>query len=113
MYLTGIFPHCSASGHEYLLVGYNYDVNSIFVEPLLNSRKNIADGLENINQQIKTSVVQPHTYVLYNEVYNTLKKFFEKYTVNYQLVPPHSYQAKNQNTRFRYSGTISRLEYLL
>ena len=31
---TGIFPHCSASGHEYLLDGYNYYANAILVEPL-------------------------------------------------------------------------------
>ena len=34
MYLTGIFPHYSPSGHEYLLVGYKYDANTILVEPL-------------------------------------------------------------------------------
>ena len=36
MYLKVIFPHCSASGHEYLLVGYKYDTNAILVEPLKN-----------------------------------------------------------------------------
>ena len=34
MYLTVIFTHCSASGHEYLLVRYNYEDNAIFVKPL-------------------------------------------------------------------------------
>ena len=64
------------------------------VEPLKNRQaKNIADGWDNIDQQFTTVVLQPHTYVLDNEVYNTLKKAFERYTDNYQLVPPHSNQA--------------------
>ena len=51
MGLTGIFPHCSTSDHEYLLVGYNYDSNDIWVEPLKNCQaKAIADGCNNINQ---------------------------------------------------------------
>ena len=42
--LTGIFSHCSASGHEYLLVRYSYDANKILVEPLKNLQTNtIAD----------------------------------------------------------------------
>ena len=45
MELTGRFPNCSASGHEYLLVGYNYYANSILVEPLKNRQeKTIAEG---------------------------------------------------------------------
>ena len=39
MYLTGIFPHRSDSGHEYLLFGYNYDANAILVEPLKTASK--------------------------------------------------------------------------
>ena len=89
MDLTGRFPHCSSSGHEYLLVGYNYYANAILVEPLKKRQaKTIAEGWENINQQFATSGVQPHTYVLDNEVSNTLKRASEKYTVNHQLVPP-------------------------
>ena len=82
MDLTGKFPHCSASGHEYLLLVYNYDANAILVEPLKNRQaKTIADGWENINQKFATAGVQPNTYVLDNEVSNTLNKAFEKYTV--------------------------------
>ena len=32
MYLMGRFIHCSDSGHAYLLVVYNYDVNAILVK---------------------------------------------------------------------------------
>ena len=39
--------------------------------------------------------MQPHTYVIYNEVSKKLKRACEKYTVNYQLVPPHSHRANN------------------
>ena len=34
MDLIGRFSRCSDSGHECLLVGYNYDTNAILVEPL-------------------------------------------------------------------------------
>ena len=77
--LTGRFPHCSARGHEYLLVGYNYDVNSILVEPLKNRQaKNISDIWDNINKQFSTEGVQPQTYVLDNEAPKTLNKSFKK-----------------------------------
>ena len=94
MDLTGIFPYCSAIGHEYLLVGYNYDANEILFKPLKKRQtKTITEGWEKINQQFVAAGVQPHTYVLDDEVSNTLKRAFEKYIVNYQLVPPHSHRA--------------------
>ena len=94
-YLTGSFTHCSASGHDYLLVRYNYDANEILVEPLKELQvKTIAEGWENINQQFATARVQPHTHVLDNEVSNKLNRSLEKYTINYLLVPPHSHWAK-------------------
>ena len=90
--LTGRFPKYSSSFHEYELVGYNYDVNSILVEPLKNRQsKNIIDGWDKINQKVSTEWVQPHTDVIGNEASKTLNKSFEKYTVNYQLVPPYSH----------------------
>ena len=101
MDLTGIFPHNSASGHEYLLFGYNYDANAILVVPSKNCQeKTITDRWENINQHSATAVVKPHTYVIDNEVTNALKREFEKYTVNYQLVPPHLHRAKKSERAF-------------
>ena len=41
MNLTGRFLHYSASGNEYLLMGYKYDANKILVEPLKNLQENI------------------------------------------------------------------------
>ena len=94
MDLMGRFSRFPDNCHEYLLVGYNYDDNSILVE-LIKTRQanNISDKWEKINQQFATSGVQPHTYVLDNEVSNTLNKVFEEYTVNCQLGPPHSHCA--------------------
>ena len=83
MDLTSIFPHFSTSGHEYLLVIYNYNFNAILVVPLLKIQaKIIVYGWEKINQKFATAGVQPRTYVLDNEVSNTLKYSFKKYTVN-------------------------------
>ena len=68
MDLTGMFPHFSANGHEYLLVEYNYGANEILVEPLKNLQANtIADGWQNINRQFASAGVQPHTHFLDNE----------------------------------------------
>ena len=53
--------------------------------------KTIADGWYKTNKQFETAGVQPHTCVLDNEVSNTLNKAFKKYTIDYQLVPPHSH----------------------
>ena len=72
---TSRFLHCSAIGHKYLLVGYNYDTNAILFEPLRNRQeKTIINKFENINQQFATVKVQTHTYVLDKEVSNTLNK---------------------------------------
>ena len=102
IYLTGIFPHCSTSGYKYLLVSYKYNYNAILVEPLKKCQeKTIAYGWEKIDQQFVTAGFQPHTYVLYNEVSNTLKKSFEKYTVNYQLLPPHSHRENKSELSIR------------
>ena len=64
-------------------------------------RKTIAYWWEKIDQQFVTEGFQPHTYVLYNEVSNTLKKSFEKYTVNYQLLPPHSHRENKSERSIR------------
>ena len=75
--LTGRFPHFSSSGHEYLLFWYNYDANAILIEPLTKCQvKTITYGWENINRKFATSLVQPHTYVLDNEVSSTFNKAF-------------------------------------
>ena len=83
MDLSGRFTDFSASGHAYLLVGYNYDANAILFEPLKKYQvKTIADRQEKINQKLERSGVQPHTYVLDNEVSKKLEKAFEKDTFN-------------------------------
>ena len=80
MDLTGKFNHCSAIGHKYLLVGYNYDSNVILVVPIKKRQeKTMTEGWEKINQLFATAVVQPHTYVLDNGLSNTLERSFEKY----------------------------------
>ena len=52
MDLTGRLICCSSSGHEYLLVGYNYGANEILVEPLKNASKILfqTDGIISINK---------------------------------------------------------------
>ena len=44
------------------------------------------------NQKNGTFFVDRRLYVTNNEVSNTLKNSLEKYTISYQLVPPHSHQ---------------------
>ena len=38
MDLMGCFPKISSSGNQYILVGYNYDGNYIYAEPIKNRR---------------------------------------------------------------------------
>ena len=77
MNLSGRFHYRLASGHEYLLVGYNYGSNKILVETLKNIQAiTITEELYNINKQFATAGVQLHTYGLDNEVFNTLKRAF-------------------------------------
>ena len=64
MYLTVRFPHRSASGHEYLLVGYNYDANAILVEPLKNAKQRILQkyGRRPINNSQHQDFNPTHMY---------------------------------------------------
>ena len=65
----------------------------LLVEPLEILQINtISYRWDKINQQFATTGVQPHIYVLDNEVSNTFNQPFEKYTVNYQLVPAHAHR---------------------
>ena len=92
--LTGRFPYQSSRGNNYILIGYHFDSNAILVEPLKNRQAaEITRGWKNINKKCNHAGVQPHTYVLDNEVSAEFILALKKYDIDFQLVPPHIHRA--------------------
>ena len=73
--LTGRFPYRSSRGHEYIMIAYNYDANCILVEPLKNRQgQSITTVWNTMHKQFSIAGVDPHIYVLDNEVSSELKR---------------------------------------
>ena len=85
MDLTGRFPYRSASGHEYIMVAYNYDANAILATPVKNrDAKTLADAWERLNDKFKECGVNPETYIIDNECSTLLKEAFKKHGCDFQ-----------------------------
>ena len=88
--LTSQFPFESSSGHQYILVVYNYNSNSILVEPM----KNHSD-MEMVQTYTTMSSCQQHAgfnpiiQCLDNEASTALKTWMCDCNIQFQLVLPH------------------------
>lgn len=94
MDLTGRFPIKSARGNEYLLVAYNWDANSILVEPLKNKEaQTITNAWEKINKRFSTTGMAPNHWILDNEKSKILMEAFSQNKVTHKFVSSHSHRA--------------------
>ena len=86
---TGKFVVASNSGNNYILVLYDYDSNSILVEPL-RSRTGpcILAGYQVLHARLVAAGLRPKLQRLDNECSSALKQFLVDENVDYQLVPP-------------------------
>ena len=65
--ITGAFPHKSSRGNLYVMVMYDYDSNSILVEPTKYSQaETICYTFLNIHKFLKARVSPPKIYIMDN-----------------------------------------------
>ena len=91
--LTGRFPYKSASGNEYVLIGYHYDANCIIGHPVKDRKATtLTKAWQNLHDEFTNSGNKPEVWVLDNEVSGDLKQAFNKNDTKFQLVPPNSHR---------------------
>ena len=86
--LTGRFPQRSSRGNEYILIGYHYDANCILGIPVKNRTAPVLTASwQKLHNIFKKSGCAPSTWVLDNEISQSLKDAFEANDTKFQLVP--------------------------
>ena len=91
--LPGRYPVPSIHGHNYMLVIYHYDANSILVEPIKSINKgNILNTYRKIHTRLTAQGCKPHLQVLDNEASTILLEYLNKNKINVQLAPPHMHR---------------------
>ena len=86
---TGKFIVASSNGNNYILVVYDYDSNSILIEPM-RSRTGpcILGAFKVIHARLLAAGLRPQLHRLDNECSAALKKFLRDEDIDFQLVPP-------------------------
>ena len=106
---AGRFPVKSRSGHEYVLVMYNFDGNYIHVEPMKRGTGRLVDAYRRGHTFFKSHGFQPRFERLDNETSKELTEFMAKENISYQYVPPHS---KRRNSAERAIPYVQKSFYL-
>ena len=86
---TGKFIVASSHGHNYILVLYDYDSNTILVEPMPNrTGPCILRAFQVLYSRLVTAGLRPVLQRLDNECSTALKQFLTDEAIDFQLVPP-------------------------
>ena len=86
---TGRFIVASSTGNNYILVLYDYDSNSILVEPMRNrTGQCILSAFKVLHARLVAAGLRPNLQRLDNECSAALKMFLTTENIDYQLVPP-------------------------
>jgi hypothetical protein len=87
---TGHFPKTSRRGYKYILVLYDYDGNSIQVEPMKNrSDAEAIRAYSKIYDELTSIGLKPKFQTMDNKASTVLKQFLHSKDAQFQLVPPH------------------------
>ena len=85
------------------MVFYNYDSNSIFVEPIKSrSERNLTQAFAKLNQHLTDRGLKQVLKILYNECPHGLKRYMQSVTLTYQLVPPHIHRTNAAKKIYRH-----------
>ena len=99
---TGKFVVASSAGNNYILVVYDYDSNSILVEPM-QSRTGpcILAAFQILHARLVAAGLRPQLHRLDNECSTALKTFLRDSDIDFQLVPPglHRHNAAERAIR--------------
>ena len=91
--LAGKFPQRSSSGNQYVLVGYNFDANSILATPFKNRTAPIlTQAWKTLHNKYTQAAVAPQLYILDNEFSAELEQALNLAGCQFQLVPPHAHR---------------------
>jgi hypothetical protein len=86
---TGRFVQASSNGNNYLLILYDYDINSILAEPLkTQTGQAILAAYKILHTKLCNAGFHPKFQYLNNECSEALKQFMSNDGVDYQIVPP-------------------------
>ena len=92
--LTGRFPYRSSQGHEYIFVGFHCDTNAVLVEPIKNTQADsLIDAWTKMKARFVKAGVQPHTYIMNNEISRQIKDTVTASEIKYQLIPQYYHRA--------------------
>jgi len=90
---TGAFPMASSKGNRYIMVAHHFDTNAIMVQPLPSrSQTHLVTAFKSIYSRLCEANHIPTTIRLDNEAPTSLKKFFKKEHLTFQLTPPHNHR---------------------
>ena len=90
---TGKFHTPSSSGNNYIFVLYHQDTNSIHTVAIPNRQAaTIRDAWESTHKILVHQGHAPDMHILDNECSQELKNSFQKYKIQYQLVPPREHR---------------------
>jgi hypothetical protein len=85
---TGKFPCVSASGNNYVMIIYDYDSNSILLEPIRNRKgPTLIEAHRKLHARLTQAGLRPKCIMLDNECSNALKEFFSEEQMAFQLTP--------------------------
>ena len=90
---TGRFPCQSSRGNNYFFVCYNYDGNTILVEPIKNRETDtIITAWKKCHGRLVNNGEDIKKYILDNECSLKFKTTLTENNVIYELVPPHQHR---------------------
>jgi hypothetical protein len=91
---TGRLPQTSESGHNYVLVAYDYDSNAILLRALKNkTAAALTEAIKSVHQTLTRGGCQPKFHRLDNECPHQLREYFQKQGVQYQIAPPDEHRS--------------------
>jgi hypothetical protein len=94
--ITGRFPTTSLSEKKYILILYDYDINSVLSAPMKNrGDKEIVRAFDFLIQSLIIRGLKPHLQRLDNEASLALRNYLTKQDISCQLAPPHIHRRNN------------------
>jgi hypothetical protein len=94
--LTGRFPTTSLSGNKYILILYDYDINSVLSSPIKNrGDKDMVRDFDLLIQAFIICGLKPRLQRLDNDTSLALINYLTKQVVDYQLSLPHIHRRNN------------------
>ena len=90
---TGAFPITSNRSNRYIMVAHHCDTNAILVRPMPSrSQQHLQSAFKSIYETLCNAGHEPTEIRLDNEAPTSLRKYFTKQKMTYQLVPPHNHR---------------------